>query len=110
MTPDPATPTVSVSVPAACLPDVVSALTVFLLRGQYAFLQTFDDVQHTRFDIDAPAQGSGMRLHVQTATDDRQGLLVVPPVNQLQSVSCTALIQHLQAVCTELGIELKRTR
>jgi hypothetical protein len=106
MTPDSDVLMVTVTVSTTCLQDVLSALTVFLLRGQYAFLQTFYDAHHMVFEIDVPPHVSGIRLHLQATADEGKFCLSTPSLVQPQPAALTALIQHLQAVCARLGVAL----
>lgn len=106
MTPDSDIPTVTVTVPATSVQNVSGAMTAVLLQGQHAFLQIFDDAQHTVFEIEMSPHGPVLHLHLRVAADEGESHLSMPPVDQARPPELTALIQHLQAVCARFGVAL----
>lgn len=100
MTQDSPIPTVTLTVSTACRQAVLSRVTSFLLHGQYAFLQTFADAQQTICEINVPPPTSGIRLVVQATAATGPPRLVMPTLDGALPAELTALLQHLQAVCT----------
>lgn len=110
MASDSAVSIVTVTVAATRVQEVLSALTMVLLHGQHAFLQTFYDAQHTAFEIDVPPHVSGIRLHVRATADEGSSRFSASPVGQAQPAERTALLQRLHAVCARLGVEVERAQ
>ena len=97
-------PSITLDVSAASMPHVLTRITAFLLRHEYAFLQTFQHTQPTVVSIFPSASQLGLRLSLRPIDSEAPGPVIHAPTRDDNLPSETAsLLQHLLEVCDPSG-------